>query len=54
MNHDDDDCYPAGDILLNPGDEYYRNAIRLCPFCLIMSWHTHICHHEHDQSTQPA
>jgi hypothetical protein len=53
MNHDGD-CYPTGSLNLDPNDEYYRNAIRLCPFCLIMTWHVHICRHENDPSTQSA
>jgi hypothetical protein len=54
--NDDDECYPVGEPLLNQNDEFYRDSIRLCPFCLLMTWHMHVCHHHHenDQSTQSA
>ena len=53
MNHDGD-CSPAERPLLNPNDWYYQNGVRLCPFCLMMSWHMHVCHHENEPSTTSA
>jgi hypothetical protein len=49
--HDNGECYPTG-FNLDPNDEY--SSVRLCPFCLLMTWHVHVCHHEHDPTSQSA
>jgi hypothetical protein len=49
------ECSPRHDpLLLNPNDEFYRNQIRFCPYCLVMMWHLHPCHHENDTSSKAS
>jgi hypothetical protein len=45
---EDEDHTPAG-VLLHP-DEFWRNRMRPCPWCLLVMPHRHLCHHNNEQT----